>query len=348
MSDDSNHLGNASLKTQIFSAGQVSKRLPMIKCIESTAEALKALSNGKGVMPLRSVMTLPLENQTAFLGMMPSFMPGYIACKVISIYPGNRDPISSHQGVVLLFESGSGQLVSVTDAHEITGLRTAAASAVATKALVEPKKEVYDDMTGLTLAIMGTGTQAEYHLRSMFALEECSNIRFKKVLLFGRNTDKVQKLADFVKESIRPSVEVAQFEMDSEEIGQADVICTCTSSRTPILRGKLLKRGAHINAVGGCAPQFVELDLDCVKRCKLYCDSKTSCLKEPGEIVVPLETAQIDPDHFHQNIFVGEIGAVLEGAIDPAEHRSEADITVFESLGVALEDLTAAKAVLEA
>ena len=97
-------------------------------------------------MPLRNVMTLPLENnETGFLGMMPSYMPGYIACKVISIYPGNCNKpgnLSSHQGVVLLFESGSGQLMSVCDAHEVTGLRTAAASAVATKALVEAKKEV--------------------------------------------------------------------------------------------------------------------------------------------------------------------------------------------------------------
>ena len=107
----------------------------------------------------------------------------------------------------------------------------------------------------------------------------------------------------------------------------------------------MLKRGVHINAVGGCAPQFVELDVDCVKRCKLYCDSITSCMNEPGEIVKPLESGAIDKEHFDSHILVGEIGDVLNGKINPVDHRSDDDITVFESLGVALEDLTAAKAI---
>ena len=107
----------------------------------------------------------------------------------------------------------------------------------------------------------------------------------------------------------------------------------------------MLKRGAHVNAVGGCAPQFVELDVDCIKRCKLYCDSITSCMNEPGEIVNPLASGAIDKDLFHKDILVGEIGDVLNGKINPADHRSDDDITVFESLGIALEDLTAAKAI---
>ena len=112
-------------------------------------------------------------------------------------------------------------------------------------------------------------------------------------------------------------------------------------------RGQLLKKGCHINAVGGCSPQFVELDLDCILRGKLYCDSKTSCLQEPGEIVNPLKSGTLDESMFHRDIYVGEIGEVLEGKIDPSQHMSKEGITIFESLGVALEDLTAAKAIME-
>lgn len=311
--------------TRIVSQDQVHALLPMAECVEVVEEALRALARGEAVLPVRRLLRLP--DRSGLLGLMPAYLgPGRImGVKVISVIPANHGTeLDTHQGAVLLFEAERGRLLAVIDATSITEIRTAAASAVATRALA--REDAGD------LAILGTGVQARSHLEAMRVVREIRNVR-----VWDRSADRAQAFAR--RESDRQGIEVRSVETAREAVRGADLVCTTTAATEPVLEGAWLESGAHVNAVGACFPTARELDTEAVLRSRFYVDTREGAMQEAGDFLIPKGAGQVGDDHI-----VGEIGEVLIGKVPG--RRSPDEITVFESLGIGIYDLAAAHRVL--
>jgi ornithine cyclodeaminase len=254
---------------------------------------------------------------------MPAYLgrPGAVGVKVISVFPGNDGTVlDSHQGAVLLFEIEHGRLVAIMDASAITAIRTAAVSGVATRALA--RADAAD------LAILGSGVQAMTHLEAMCLARPISRVR-----VWSRSGDRAR---DFARQgSERFEVAIEPVESAEHAVAGAGIICTVTAAREPVLRGDWLAPGCHINAVGASLPTARELASDAVRRSRLYVDRRESALNEAGDILFPTREGTITADHI-----VGELGDLLLGRI--AGRRSPKEITLFKSLGLAVEDVAAA------
>lgn len=299
----------------------VRRLLPMSECIDVMTEALQTLADGDALQPLRTLMWLP--GRTRLLGMMPGYLdrPQVLGIKVITFFPGNLGTeFEGHQGAVLLFDADNGRLLAVIDAGEITSIRTAAVSGAATRHLARPEAS--------RLAILGSGTQARTHLEAMRAVRSIEQVR-----VWSRDTDQARRFAEH--ESARHGVRVEPAPTAREAVNGADVICTVTGAHEPVLRGAWLSPGAHINAVGACIPTARELDSEAVARSRLYVDRRESALHESGDILIAKSEGAFGDDHI-----LGELGEALAGRVGGRE--SAEDITLFKSLGVAVEDLAAA------
>jgi ornithine cyclodeaminase/alanine dehydrogenase-like protein (mu-crystallin family) len=308
----------------VIDGATVRRLLPMDKCIELMADALAGLARGNAANPLRSVLMLPFETAApSALATMPAALgdPPALGVKIISVFPGNHDAgIESHQGFVLLFEPQHGSPVALIDAIEITAIRTAAVSGLATRLLAMPEAS--------ELAILGSGTQARSHLAAIRAVRPISRVRAW--------SPHRERLDAFVKEAAEPDLLVEAAPDARTAVEGAHVVCTVTASREPVLEGAWLARGAHVNAVGASQPASRELDNEAVRRSRLYVDSRESASRESGDYLIPLREGAIGEDHI-----VAEIGEVAAGM---AAGRGSADeITLFKSLGLAIEDLAAAR-----
>lgn len=305
----------------IVNQSEVRQLLPMAECIEVMAEALKTLSRGQAILPLRPVMWLP--ERVGALGMMPAYMEDLqiMGLKIVSVFPGNHGTeYDSHMGAVMIFETKHGQPLAIMDATEITAIRTAAVSGVATRLLA---REGAAD-----LAILGSGTQARTHLEAML---HCRKIR--RVRVWSRNADNGRRFAE--RESKRHGIAVEFMPTVRAAVQGADIICTTTSSPDPILLGRLLSPGCHINAIGSSVPFTRELDTDAVVRSRLFVDRRESTLNEAGDFLIPKKEGAIGDTHIQ-----GEIGEILLGRVKG--RTSQEEITLFKSLGLAVEDLAAA------
>jgi ornithine cyclodeaminase len=305
----------------IINQAEVNRLLPMHECIEVMAAALLALSRGDALQPLRSVLWLP--ERVGALGLMPSFLGdiGSFGLKAASIFPGNHGTeYDSHQGAVLLFEARHGRLLAIMDASAITAIRTAAVSAVATRALAQ--EDAGD------LAILGSGIQARSHLQAMQLARSLRRVR-----VWSRDFSHAQSFAE--RESAQLGLRVEALPAAQEAVAGADLICTTTAARQPVLMGAWIAPGAHVNAVGSSVAFTRELDTAAVVNARLYVDCLESTLHEAGDFLFPRQEGAIDNSHIQ-----GEIGAVLLGRV-PAR-QSARDITLFKSLGLAVEDLAAA------
>jgi ornithine cyclodeaminase len=306
---------------QLFIAGhrEVAQLLPMAECLEVMADALRTLARGEAVQPLRSVVLLP--DQRGALALMPSYLgpPQVTGAKVITVFGGNVGTrYESHQGGVLLFEGRHGSLLAMLDAASITAIRTAAVSGVATRALA--RADAAD------LAILGSGTQARTHLEAMRAVRPISRVR-----VWSRTPEHARRFAEEASREI--AVEVVK--EPREAVAGADIICTTTATSDPIVLGEWIKAGAHINAVGASRPGSRELDTAAVARSRIFVDRRESAENEADDIRVPLREGAIDEDAIQ-----GELGEVLAGQV-PGRTGPE-EITLFKSLGLAVEDLAAA------
>ncbi len=298
--------------------------LPMGACVSLMREALIALSRGDALVPLRSALRLP--DGSGLLGLMPGYLgePRSFGIKVVTVMPGNHGtPYDSHQGFVMLFGVTHGEPLAILDASAITAIRTAAASAAATDALA--RADAGD------LAIIGSGAQARAHLA---ALREVRTLR--RVRVWSRSRANAERFAH--EESARAGVAVEVAATGEEAVRGADLVCTVTASKEPVLRGEWLSPGAHVNAVGACFAAFRELDSEAVRRARLYTDCRESCVREAGDFLLARDEGAIPDDHL-----LGELGEVWLGKV--TGRRSPDDITVYESLGIAVEDLAAAHAV---
>jgi ornithine cyclodeaminase/alanine dehydrogenase-like protein (mu-crystallin family) len=305
----------------IVNQAEVRRLLPMAECLGVMEEALGALARGETLLPLRQVLLLP-GGQGAFAA-MPAHLssPAAMGIKVISVFPGNHGTeLDSHQGAVLLFETERGRLLAIMDASSITAIRTAAVSAVATRLLARPEAS--------TLALLGSGVQAATHLEAIALVRPLRRVR-----VWSRNGAHAARLAEAARARHPLEVEVAA--TAREAVQDADVVCTVTSSREPVLRGEWLRPGAHVNAVGASVRTAREMDTAAVARARVFVDRRESAASEAGDILIPQAEGAIGDDHVQ-----AEIGEVLIGGA--AGRRSPDEITLFKSLGLAVEDVAAA------
>lgn len=300
---------------------EVAEHCSMHKCVSLMEEAFIALANDKALQPLRSLMWLP--DKTGLLGMMPAYAAdkNRMGIKVISAFSNNRQfDLPSHQGAVLLFESKNGQLLAIVDADEITAIRTAAVSGLATKLLSRD--------TPSTLAILGSGVQAKQHIEAMLYVRKINAIK-----IWSRNHSHAEKLADDIK--TKHTIDAIALKEPKETVIDADIICTATASPTPVVLGEWIKKGAHINAAGSCTPVTRELDTAAIVKSKLFTDKYESLYNESGDFLIPKKEGTIDDDHVK-----GELGEVITGKKTGRQTNDE--ITLFKSLGIAIEDIYAA------
>ncbi len=309
------------MKVLLINQSEVPQLLPMRECMVVMAEALKTLARGEALLPLRPVLWLP--EKVGALGMMPAYLGDLNAMglKVVSVFPGNHGTeYDSHQGAVLLFEAEHGRLLAIIDASEITAIRTAAVTGVATKLLA--REDAGD------LALLGAGVQARTHLEAMLLARTIGRVR-----VWSRDPDHARQFAE--RESKRHGIKVEPAATAKDGVTGADLICTTTAAREPVLMGEWLSEGAHVNAVGSSVPFTRELDTAAVARARLFVDRRESTLNEAGDFLFPKKEGAIGDDHIR-----GEIGEILLGKVKGRESASE--ITLFKSLGLAVEDLASA------
>lgn len=309
----------------VVNRDEVAELLPMQRCIELMADALRALADGDADVPLRNLLWLP--ERRGLLGMMPAWYApaGVMGLKVVSVMPGNHGTAyDAHQGAVLLFETEHGRPLAMVDASEITAIRTAAVSGLATKLLA--REDAGD------LAILGSGTQAWTHLDAMRCVRSLRRVR-----VWSR---RAQSARAFAERAARHGVQVEAAADARAAVEGADLICTTTSSREPVLFGDWLEAGSHINAVGSSVRSARELDAAVLARTRLFVDRRESTLSEAGDFLLAQAEGVVAPEHI-----LGELGEILTGRV--AGRGSPAEITLFESLGLGVEDVVAAHWVYE-
>src|SRR5881628_302767 len=277
--------------------------------IPAIAQALAALSSGRVVQPVR--MVLPVAAHHGFLGVMPAYADGgALGAKLVTFYPQNVG-IHTHHAVIVLFKAETGEPLAMMDGRLITEMRTAAASAVATQRLARAGGDAS------VLAILGSGVQAKSHLAALRLVRSFTEVR----VWSPRNAPAFAQ---------RHGVKAVATAADA--VRGADVVVVATSATTPVLQGRWLSSGTHVNAVGATRPDWRELDDDLVTRARVFVDSREAALRESGDVIAARSE-------------VTEIGAVVAG-VDPGR-RSAEEITLFKSVGVAVEDLAAAALVLQ-
>jgi alanine dehydrogenase len=310
------------LETLIVNQAEVPQLLPMKECVEVMARAFSALARGDATMPLRQIVWLP--EKIGALGLMPSYLNDLaaIGLKAVTFFPRNEGTdLDSHQGAVLLFEAARGRLLALIDATSVTAIRTAAVSALATRLLA---REDADD-----LAIVGSGVQARTHLEAMLLVR-----KIRRVRVASKTVERARAFAE--RESARRGVSIIPCATVQEAVTGADIVCTVTSAREPVLQGAWLSPGAHVNAVGSSVATARELDTNAVVRSRLFVDRRESALAEAGDFLIPKKEGAVGDAHI-----LGELGDVLTGAVQG--RTSPADITLFKSVGLAIEDVAAAQ-----
>ncbi|MDQ3876542.1 MAG: ornithine cyclodeaminase family protein [Actinomycetota bacterium] len=302
----------------VLDEAEVEALLPLTECIDVMADALAALARGEVHNPLRFVTRSP--DGASFMGLMPVHRAGTEpawALKAICVFPENpRRGLDAHQGAVLLFDGDTGELRALLNASAVTAIRTAAVSAVATRLLAR------EDAS--ELAILGAGVQARWHLKAMRAVR-----RFERVRICSRTPEHAEALASEADAEAVASAEHA--------VRGADVVVTATNSSSPVLERGWLRPGAHVNAVGASTPTARELDSRTMADAALFVDRRESTVNEAGDYLIALrEGAIAGPEHIR-----AEIGELVIGAAEG--RRSDDELTVFKSLGLAVEDLAAAE-----
>jgi ornithine cyclodeaminase/alanine dehydrogenase-like protein (mu-crystallin family) len=311
------------MKILILTYAEVEQLLPMQECIAVMEEALRALARGEMHQPLRMIVKPP--DASGVIAMMPAYKSGadpVFGLKAICVFPGNAAKgKDAHQGGVLLFSGETGEPLAFMNASAITEIRTAAVSAVATRLLArEDARE---------LAIIGSGVQARSHLAAMACVRQ-----LKRARVVSRRLENARKFARDMRANYAFPIEpVATAE---EAIRGADVIVTATTSREPVLNRDWISPGAHINAVGTYSFAAREIDTATMVAAKLFVDRRESALNEAGDYLLAAREGAIGPEHIR-----AEIGEVLLG-LQPGRTDS-AEITLFKSLGLAIEDLAAAE-----
>lgn len=315
---------------RILDDAAVRKLFPMPEAIEVIRDAFRAFSAGRVRQPLRTILHGP--NADAF-AVMPAYVPlpgepsrGAFGLKAIAVKPQNpASGLDPHPGLVLLLDPDTAVPAAIVDGTSLTAIRTAAASAVATAALARPNAGI--------LAILGSGTQARAHFE---ALNVVCNLR--EVRVWSRTPDHAHAFVKTITLAMRKGSvpTVIQAATVTDAVAGADIICTTTASAEPLLVSDQVGEGAHVNAIGAVFPDRRELASDLVERARIFVDSRESALIEAGDLLLAMREGRLRAEDI-----AAEIGEVLL-----AQHpgRSyEHDVTIFESLGLAAQDVLSAR-----
>lgn len=313
----------ARMNVLLLSHDEANALLPMDECIALMRDALVALAEGSVHQPLRTIMRPP--GAAGVMGLMPAYASGARAAfglKAICVFPGNpARGKDSHQGAVLLFSAETGELLAVINASAVTAVRTAAVSGVATQALA--REDAGD------LAIIGAGVQARSHVEAMSHVR-----RIKRCRVASRSVESARRLAEELKGSYAFRVEAV--ETVEAALRGADLIVTATSAAEPFVRREWVSEGAHINAVGSSRAEARELDAATVAASSLFVDRIESAVNEAGDYLLAAREGVVGPEHIR-----AELGEVLRRT-KPGRTSAE-EMTLFKSLGLAVEDLAAAE-----
>jgi ornithine cyclodeaminase len=309
----------------VIDGSSVRSLLSYPDCISAVRDAMIATSGGEAGLPLRQRMMLP--NARDSLGMMPGYLrqPACFGIKLSSLFPHNsRQGRSSHLGLYLLYDAESGQPLALINAAELTAIRTASASVVATLCLMRSDSR--------RLTVMGAGEQAHAHIDAMLEAHP-----FTDVVIWARNIEKAESLAANTRRKFAhvSSLKISSCPDAAESVAEADVICTVTAATNPILKGEWLRAGTHVNLVGSSFPDRCEIDDIGVTRSRFFVDYRPSAMAQAGELLSAIKSGAITEAHI-----VAEIGEVLCGK--SAGRRHDAEITMYKSLGIASQDLSAA------
>jgi alanine dehydrogenase len=315
-----------SKKIRILSEEDIRRALPMKDAVEAMKEAFRELSAGRVKMPTRAHIDISKYDGTAL------FMPSYADCflkicvKVVNIFNANpKRGLPSIQGVVCLLDGETGSPLAILNGTFLTALRTGAASGAATDLLARSDAD--------TVAIIGAGVQGRMQLEAMCAVRP-----IKKVWVYDIAEEVAVRFAE--KMSAVLAIEIVVAESSRDALQFADIICTATVSSTPVFADVEIAPGAHINAVGSYKPEIQEIPEKTVLRSLLIVDHRESALQEAGDLLIPIKRGYMQEAHIH-----AELGEIISGKV--IGRTSDQDLTLFKSVGVAVQDLAAATRVLE-
>lgn len=299
--------------------------LTMKDCMNAVEKAFAELANGTAVLPLRTAITPP--------GGLSLYMPAYLkdmkalACKVVTVYKDNpaRFKLPVTIGKVLLQNPETGEVICIMDGGYLTAVRTGAASGVATRYLARE-----DD--NQVVGIFGSGAQAKMQLMAVAEARKLS-----EALIYDVSPEASRKFLQEMHVKVECPIRIAN---SADELMEADIICTASSSATPVFDGTKVKEGTHINGIGSHTPNARELDSAIIKRSKFVGDSAEACFSEAGDIMIPLKAGEIEKEHFH-----AELGEIITRRKEGRTNNEE--ITIFKSNGLAIQDAATAKLVYE-
>jgi len=307
----------------VLTASEIERMLPMNACIDLMATTLADLDRGELHQPLRTIVRP--EKSRGVMGLMPTYRQGTqgsFGLKAICVFPGNsKRGLDAHQGGVLLFSGETGELQGVFNASAITAIRTAAVSGVATRLLAR------EDACELT--VFGAGVQAKVHLEAMSAVRQ-----LKRARIVSRNPEHAQKFA--AEMAAKFPFPIQPYTDAKQALDGADLIVTCTNAKEPILKREWIGDGAHINAVGACIPTAREIDSATMAAARLFVDRRESALNEAGDYLLAEKEGVVTPENIE-----AEIGELLTGK--KLGRQSTKELTLFKSLGIAVEDLASAE-----
>lgn len=311
---------------RILTSEDVKKALPMADAIEAMRDAFTALAAGRAQLPLRTALESPDGRSVSLI--MPAQVEelGALGAKIVSVFPDNaKRGLPLIHGVVILIDSETGQPQAVLDGRMLTAIRTGAASGLATS-LLAPE-------TARSVAVIGSGAQARTQLDAVCAVRS-----FDEVRVYSPHRDHAQAYVREMSARFEVSEGFEVAESAAAAVQDADVICVATTSRSPVLWEGDVRAGAHINAVGSFTPDMIELDPKLVASCRVVVDQREAAMKEAGEVIAAVREGLILQDE------LAELGSIA--ASDATAHRHPGEITLFKSVGLAVQDLAAAHVAL--
>ncbi len=304
----------------ILSGNDLKKVLTMEDCIDAMEVALTALDKGGAKIPLRTAIDMDAENGVGL------FMPAYlddisrVSVKTVMVNRNNPDKnLPLIHAMLMLFNAETGAPMALMDGEVITAMRTGAVSGLATRYLARKDAKI--------AAVIGTGAQGATQLEAVCCVRD-----IEKAYVFDLDQERAEAFAEKMSKKIGIQVIAAT---SGDLLSEADVVCTSTSSTSPVFEDRNIKPGMHINAVGAYRPDMAEIPPDCLKRARIVVDHMGSCLAEAGDLIQPINAGLMTEEDIH-----GELGGLVGGRLSARE--DEAEITVFKSVGVAIQDLITA------
>jgi ornithine cyclodeaminase/alanine dehydrogenase-like protein (mu-crystallin family) len=312
---------------RILTSQQLRQALPMVDAVKAMKQAYAQLSSGAARVPLRSRIDFDQASGVALF--MPAYLPQdeSLAIKIVSVFPHNPDQdLPTIHALVLVLDPATGRPMALLEGASLTAIRTGAGSGAATDVLARAESS--------TVAIIGSGAQAKTQLEAVCCVRD-----IEQVWVYSPNSEHAQAFAIDTAghNGVPQSVQVA--ESADKAVAEADIVCTATTSHQPVFDGRRLRPGCHVNAVGSFTPNMVEIDLETLTRARVVVDSRDAVLEEAGELIQPIRAGKYKERDIH-----AELGEIILGK---SEGRTEAEqITLFKSVGVAVQDAAAAAVAL--